>query len=81
MDRLEALSKQRGIPAAQLALAWLLHKPGVTAPIVGASKLHHLDDALAAVGIKLSAEEIARLEEPYIHTSSPATKSPRTKPK
>jgi aryl-alcohol dehydrogenase (NADP+) len=66
VDRLEALSQQRGLPAAQLALAWLLHKPGVTAPIVGASKLHHLDDAIASVGIKLNAEEIARLEEPYI---------------
>ena len=65
IDRLFEISKARGIPPAQLALAWLLQKPGVTAPIVGASKPHHLDDALAAVSVKLSAEEIARLEEPY----------------
>jgi aryl-alcohol dehydrogenase (NADP+) len=66
VDRLQELSKQRGIPAAQLALAWLLHKPEVTAPIVGASKPGHLGDAVASVGVKLTAEEIARLEEPYI---------------
>ncbi len=64
--RLEKLSQERGVPPAQLALAWLLHKPEVTAPIVGASKQHHLDDALASVNVKLSAEEIARLEEPYV---------------
>ncbi len=64
--RVEELARERGIPPAQVALAWLLHKPGLVAPIVGASKPHHLDDALAAPGVKLSAEEIARLEEPYI---------------
>jgi aryl-alcohol dehydrogenase-like predicted oxidoreductase len=66
LDRLEELSRARGIPPAQLALAWLLHQPAMVAPIVGASKPHHLDDAVAAVGVKLSAEEIARLEEPYL---------------
>ncbi len=66
VERLEEISKHHEVPPAQVALAWLLHKPGVTAPIVGASKPHHLDDAVAAVGVKLSAEEIARLEEPYI---------------
>ena len=66
VDRLEELGKQRGIPPAQIALAWLLHKPVVTAPIVGASKPQHLEDAIAAVSVKLSDEEIARLEEPYI---------------
>jgi 1-deoxyxylulose-5-phosphate synthase len=66
LERLEQLSRARGIPQAQIALAWLLHKPGLVAPIVGASKPHHLDDAVAAVGVKLNAEEIARLEEPYI---------------
>jgi aryl-alcohol dehydrogenase-like predicted oxidoreductase len=66
LDRLEEISNARGIPPAQIALAWLLHKPGVVAPIVGASKPHHLDDAIAAEAVKLSAEEIARLEEPYI---------------
>jgi aryl-alcohol dehydrogenase-like predicted oxidoreductase len=66
VDRLVELSKQRGIPAAQLALAWLLHKPEVTAPIVGASKPGHLQDAIASVEVKLTKEEIARIEEPYI---------------
>ena len=54
------------MPPAQIALAWLLHKPALVAPIVGASKPHHLDEAIAAVDLKLSAEEIARLEEPYV---------------
>ena len=66
IDGLEDLAKKRGVPPAQLALAWLLHKPAMVAPIVGASKPHHLDDAIAAVDLKLSAEEIARLEEPYV---------------
>ncbi|MCE0523090.1 MAG: aldo/keto reductase [Methylacidiphilales bacterium] len=66
LDRLEEVSKARGVPQAQVALAWLLHKPGLVAPIIGASKPHHLDDAVAAVNLQLSAEEIARLEEPYI---------------
>jgi 1-deoxyxylulose-5-phosphate synthase len=48
-----------------VALAWLLHKPGVTAPIVGATKLQHLEDALAATELELSPDEIGRLEEPY----------------
>jgi aryl-alcohol dehydrogenase-like predicted oxidoreductase len=50
---------ERGVPPAQVALAWLLHRPGVTAPIVGATKLEHLDDALAAEQLELSADEIA----------------------
>jgi aryl-alcohol dehydrogenase-like predicted oxidoreductase len=66
VDRLAEVAGERGIPPAQVALAWLLHKPGVTAPIVGATKLAHLEDALAAAELKLSAEEIARLEEPYV---------------
>ena len=49
-----------------MALAWLMHKPGVTAPIVGATKLEHLEDALAAEQLSLSDEEIAQLEEPYV---------------
>ncbi|HEX4245662.1 MAG TPA: aldo/keto reductase, partial [Acidimicrobiales bacterium] len=57
---------ERGLPAAQVALSWLLHKPGVTAPIVGATKLSHLEDALAAEQIELSDDEISRLEEPYV---------------
>ncbi len=50
---------------AQVALAWLLHQPGVTAPIIGASKPEHLEDALAAVALRLEADELASLAEPY----------------
>jgi aryl-alcohol dehydrogenase-like predicted oxidoreductase len=49
-----------------VALAWVLHKPGITAPIIGATKLSHLEDALAAEELELSDEEVARLEEPYV---------------
>jgi len=66
VDRLDEISKKRGLAPAQIALAWLLHQPGLVAPIVGASKPQHLEDAIAAASVKLSAEEIARLEEPYI---------------
>jgi aryl-alcohol dehydrogenase-like predicted oxidoreductase len=66
VDRVAEVAAARGIPRAQVALAWLLAKPVITAPIVGATKLHHLDDALASVNVKLSAEEIASLEEPYV---------------
>ena len=65
-DRVAEVAAARGVPAAQVALAWLLHKPGVTAPIVGATKLGHLEDALAAASLSLSDDEIARLEEPYV---------------
>lgn len=60
------MASARGNPSAQVALAWLLHKPGVTAPIVGATKLGHLEDALAAEQLRLNQDEIARLEEPYV---------------
>ena len=63
--RLGELAAARGVPRAQLALAWLLAKPAITAPIVGATKPHHLDDAVAAVSLKLSPDEIASLEGPY----------------
>jgi aryl-alcohol dehydrogenase-like predicted oxidoreductase len=62
---LEELSGKRGVPMAQLAMAWVLSKPEVTSPIVGVSKPSHLEDAVAAVGLKLTAEEIAALEAPY----------------
>ncbi len=65
IDRVGELAAQRGVPRAQIALAWLLHQPGVTAPIVGASKPHHLDDALAAVSVQLSADERQSLEALY----------------
>jgi len=66
VDRLTQVAEARGVPSAQVALAWLLHKPGVTAPIVGATKLGHLEDALAAERLELSGEEIAALEKPYV---------------
>ncbi len=65
VERVAEVAAERGVPSAQIALAWLLHKPGVTAPIVGATRLSHLQDALAAEPLTLSDEEIARLEEPY----------------
>ena len=65
VDRLDEVAGERGLPPAQMALAWLLHRPGVTAPIVGATKLDHLEDALAAAELELSDGEIAALEEPY----------------
>ena len=66
VDRVGAVAEERGTSSAQVALSWLLHKPGVTAPIVGATKLEHLEDALAAEQLTLSDDEIARLEEPYV---------------
>jgi aryl-alcohol dehydrogenase (NADP+) len=66
VERVAKLAADRGLSRAQVALAWLLAKPVVTAPIVGATKPHHLDDAVAAADIELSAEEIASLEEPYV---------------
>jgi len=65
VERLEEVSKKRGIPQAQIALAWLVSKPGVTAPIVGATKTNHLSDAVASLSLRLSSEEIALLEAPY----------------
>ena len=66
IERTGEVAKERVVPPAQVALAWLLHKPGVTAPIAGATKLEHLEDALAAEQLALSDDEIARLEEPYV---------------
>lgn len=65
VDRVVELAQQRGVPPAQIALAWLLHQPGVTAPIIGASKMHHLEDALSALEIQLTDAECQRLEQPY----------------
>ncbi len=64
-ERLGQVAEKRGLPNMQIALAWLLGKPGVTAPIIGASKMHHLDEAISAVQVKLTAEEVQQLEEPY----------------
>jgi aryl-alcohol dehydrogenase-like predicted oxidoreductase len=66
VDRAAEVAAERGVASAQIALAWLLHKPGVTAPIVGATKAEHVEDALAAEELSLGAEEVARLEEPYV---------------
>jgi aryl-alcohol dehydrogenase-like predicted oxidoreductase len=66
VDAVIAVAAERGVPAAQVALAWLWHQPGVTAPIVGATKQEHLVDALAAESLKLSDDELARLEAPYV---------------
>ncbi len=65
VDRVGEVARARGVSNAQVALAWLLHQPGVTAPIVGASKPHHLDDALAALELTLDAAELKALAEPY----------------
>jgi 1-deoxyxylulose-5-phosphate synthase len=66
VDCVAEVAAARGIPRGQVALAWLLSKTVITAPIVGATKLHHLDDALVSVSVKLTADEIATLEEPYV---------------
>jgi aryl-alcohol dehydrogenase-like predicted oxidoreductase len=66
VERVVEVAGERGVPPAQVALAWLLHKPGVTAPILGATKAAHLEDALAGEQLALSPQEIARLEEPYV---------------
>ncbi|MGG3453602.1 aldo/keto reductase [Paenibacillus rhizolycopersici] len=66
VERVAEVAAQRGVPRAQVALAWVLQKSPVTAPIVGATKPHHLEDAVAAVSLRLTPDEIARLEEPYV---------------
>ena len=66
VDRAREVAAAKGVTSAQIALAWLLHKPAVTAPIVGATKVEHLEDAIAAEQFSLSADEIKRLEEPYV---------------
>ena len=62
----QGVAAKRGVPPAQVALAWLCQKPGVVAPIVGASKPHHLEDAVAALSLRLTAQEISALEAPYL---------------
>jgi aryl-alcohol dehydrogenase-like predicted oxidoreductase len=66
VERVAEVAAERGVPAAQVALAWVARNPVVTAPIVGATKPHHLEDAVAAVELELSVDEVARLEEPYV---------------
>lgn len=64
-DRCAALAQQRGASSAQVALAWMLHKPGLTAPIIGASKMYQLEEAVAALALKLTDDELKTLEAPY----------------
>ena len=64
-ERVGEIAAERGVPPARVALAWMLGKPGITAPIIGATKPHHLDDAVEALSLTLSPEEVKRLEEPY----------------
>ena len=66
VERVAAIAEKHGVPRAQIALAWLLQKEPVTAPIIGATKMSHLEDAVAALSITLTPEEIASLEEPYV---------------
>jgi aryl-alcohol dehydrogenase-like predicted oxidoreductase len=65
VDAVRAVAKERDVPLAQVALAWLLGRPGMTAPIIGATRLGHVDDAVAAVELKLDGAETERLEAPY----------------
>ena len=65
VERVAEIADQRGVPRAQVALAWVLSKSIVTAPIVGATKEHHIDDAVAALDLELTDDEVASLEDPY----------------
>jgi len=65
VERVGEIARQRGVPNAQVALAWVLQQPGVTAPIVGASKMEHLEDAIAALSLKLDQRELQALADPY----------------
>jgi aryl-alcohol dehydrogenase-like predicted oxidoreductase len=66
VDVVREIAARREVPAAQIALAWLLHQQGVSAPIIGATKLNHLEDAVASLKVELSAEELSALEAPYV---------------
>lgn len=66
VDTVQHIAEARGVPMAQVAMAWVLKNPVVSAPIVGATKPHHLADATAALDIQLTDEEIRSLEEPYV---------------
>ena len=66
IERAGEVAAELRVSGAQVALAWLLHRPGVTAPIVGTTRLEHLEDALAAEQLALDDDDIARLEEPYV---------------
>jgi len=76
VETVRSIAKTRGIPPAQLGLAWVLSKPAVSAPVIGVSKPHHLLDALGAIDVELTAEEIAALEAPYVPTAVVAIEEP-----
>jgi aryl-alcohol dehydrogenase-like predicted oxidoreductase len=65
IEAVRTIAETRGVSRAQVALAWMLSKPGITAPIIGATKTHHLDDAIAAVDVRLTPDEVTALEKPY----------------
>ena len=66
VEAVATIAERRGVPRAHVAMAWVAQKPGVTAPIIGATKAQHLDDALAALSLELTPDEVAALEEPYV---------------
>jgi aryl-alcohol dehydrogenase-like predicted oxidoreductase len=66
VERVADIAEKHGVPRVQIALAWLLQKKPVTAPIIGATKITHLEDAVGALSVKLTQEEVAYLEEPYV---------------
>ena len=66
IERVTKLAKQKNVSQAQIAIAWILHKPGITAPIIGATKIEQLNDAVNALTVKLSPEETQYLEEAYM---------------
>jgi aryl-alcohol dehydrogenase-like predicted oxidoreductase len=70
VERVAEIAAERGVPRAQVALAWIIQQPAITAPIVGASKPHHLDDAVAALSLKLTDDELRSLEAPYVPHAS-----------
>lgn len=78
VERVTELATRRGLPQSQIALAWVLHQPAITAPIIGATKSGHLEDAIAALSVKLSAEETAFLQEPYVPREVVGLNMPKT---
>jgi aryl-alcohol dehydrogenase-like predicted oxidoreductase len=66
VEAVTRIAESRGVPRTHVAMAWVAQKPGVTAPIIGATKEHHLDDAVAALSLTLTPDEVAALEEPYV---------------
>ncbi len=80
VERVAEIAAQRGIPRAQVALAWLLQQPEVTAPIIGATKAGHLDDAVAALDVQLTGDELESLQAPYRPLEVAGFGAPRSRP-